>query len=304
MSEIILSTSKDAEICIGGNALPDHKNLKNLEYDASGHLGFQKELSAQQLKNIDAVAGKEDKSNKAQDWGVENLTPDKYPSMEIVGARFDENEELMYSVAWDVYGDSGVLQSDYQQKIEKVTTITDGNSDSEYPSAKAVNTRIKEKTRWERIETVTLSQGVSEISKKLESRYKELYWVFRVPSIKPADSTIEQARSFLYVQNRIVSNDQGVVYTDNGNTWGLWFHIRSIGNYCMVQRAYYPNASVIDVNAHLIYPATMAYVLGWQPGKNIETNAMDTLKLQIASSTTGVRYFPAGTTYELWGVRA
>ena len=53
-----------------------------------------------------------------------------------------------------------------------------------------------------------------------------------------------------------------------------------------------------------MYPNPNTYVLGWQPGKDIGASAIDTLKLQIASSTTGVRYFPEGTTYELWGVRA
>lgn len=151
MSEIILSAPKDAELCIGGNALPDHKKMKNLDFESSGHTGFQKELSAQQLKNIDAVTGKEDKSNKAQDWNAENLTSDKYPSMEIVGARFDDDEQELRYVIGTVDRLYDRLQSDYQQKSEKVTRITENNSDAEYPSANAVNTRITKRPAGSRL---------------------------------------------------------------------------------------------------------------------------------------------------------
>ncbi len=39
----------------------DHSKMSNLSYEASGHTGFQKELTTEQLENIDAIPNKVDK---------------------------------------------------------------------------------------------------------------------------------------------------------------------------------------------------------------------------------------------------
>ena len=64
MAELILSAKSSQKITFdaGGSVKNLHSSLGNLGFDESGHTGFQKELTAEQLANIEAVSEKADKS--------------------------------------------------------------------------------------------------------------------------------------------------------------------------------------------------------------------------------------------------
>ncbi|MBR6523638.1 MAG: hypothetical protein IKT39_03390 [Clostridia bacterium] len=62
MAELILSAKSPQKIILESKSKNQHNNLGNLSFDKSGHTGFQKELTAQQLANIQAVSEKVDKA--------------------------------------------------------------------------------------------------------------------------------------------------------------------------------------------------------------------------------------------------
>lgn len=62
MAGLILSSKPSQKITLELGEKNMHNNLKNLSFEESGHTGFQKELTAEQLANIKAVPEKADKS--------------------------------------------------------------------------------------------------------------------------------------------------------------------------------------------------------------------------------------------------
>lgn len=61
MTGVILSSQKSQKITLNTDNKNLHSNLLSLGFDESGHTGFQKELTAEQLLNIEAISGKADK---------------------------------------------------------------------------------------------------------------------------------------------------------------------------------------------------------------------------------------------------
>lgn len=193
-----------------------------------------------------------------------------------------------------------------ENTANKTTAISSTSTDEQYPSAKAVNDRIVAKADWEQIESGTLTENVTEIVRNLPRSYKQLYWVFRVPTINPDKSTsFAKARMALYSNgNTMVSFDPGYAITDSGVEWYLSYHMQMLGKHCSVFKACKDPAAEIISNAYLQYPPFYQYALGWQPGKDIGSKGMYYLKLTMMCQTSGARYFPTGTKFELWGVRA
>lgn len=63
MAEIIISSPSSATIDISNPfGTSDHAKLRHLEFENSGHIGFQEALTAEQLENISSVPNKADKS--------------------------------------------------------------------------------------------------------------------------------------------------------------------------------------------------------------------------------------------------
>lgn len=83
MNELNLSAGKGSEINISGNAPYKHSSLGGLDFESSGHTGFQQELTDEQLKQIKAVSGKEDKSNKVATLN-EEASDLQYPTAKAV----------------------------------------------------------------------------------------------------------------------------------------------------------------------------------------------------------------------------
>ena len=55
MAEIVLDTAPEREVFLGELTYGCHEKLKHLDFESSGHRGFQKQLTEKQLANIDAL---------------------------------------------------------------------------------------------------------------------------------------------------------------------------------------------------------------------------------------------------------
>ncbi len=179
-----------------------------------------------------------------------------------------------------------------EDKSNKVNKIDSDSSDSEYPSAKAVYDYDHDK--WQLIEVVTLEHDVQRVYCDLKGgKYKELYIRFVVPTMNPDNtSNFQKGRSYVYVQgNDVVYDDGDYRYEDTGKSWVLTHHLTMIGHICTCERR------ILDV-LKAPYQATW----GTTVGKPIADNYISALNVLMYPLTT--RVFPAGTTYELWGVRA
>lgn len=84
MPNLILSAKNTPSVLIAGKGANKHSKLINLGFDESGHTGFQRELTAEQLANIDAVQNKEDVSNKIQSLKLATGDEAQYPSAKAV----------------------------------------------------------------------------------------------------------------------------------------------------------------------------------------------------------------------------
>ena len=217
-----------------------------------------------------------------------------------------EANELAYTLAFDMYGEDGSIAQDYQKKSDKVTSISSSSTDEQYPSAKAVNDRVVAKADWEQIEAKTLEENVTEIVLNLPRSYKQLFWVFKVPTINPdKTSGFAKGRMVLYSNgNQTIAFDQDYGMTDVGNEWYLCYHMQMLGEHCSVFKGFKDKAAHITSDAYIHLAAYDMSSLGWQPGKDIGSKGMYYLKLTMMCQTSGARYFPTGTKYELWGVRA
>ena len=82
-TKVHLSVPGKSSVKVGGGA-NNHSKLINLDFTSSGHTGFQRELTAEQLANIDAVQNKEDISNKIQSLNLATGDEAQYPSAKAV----------------------------------------------------------------------------------------------------------------------------------------------------------------------------------------------------------------------------
>ncbi len=98
MTKLMISTESSGKLFVGENRKSIHSNLLNLEFEKSGHTGFQKELTEEQLEAIDAVHGKEDKLNKITEI-TEESTDEQYPTAKAVYRRTHHIEEMVVAVA-------------------------------------------------------------------------------------------------------------------------------------------------------------------------------------------------------------
>ena len=165
---------------------------------------------------------------------------------------------------------------------------------------------MTENTRWELVESVTLTEGVASIQTGINGNYKELYLTMHVPTMNPnnENTAFGKARQWLYVQdNTLIYNDGNVMYTDNGNTWVLTNHIFMTGTKCNVFRIFSKAAEYVDVSAYAVFANNIGDTIAYMYGKDLGVNYISSLKINLSSSTDN-RIFPAGTTYELWGIKA
>lgn len=109
MTKLILSSMPEHKLILEADGKMLHGSLKNLDFEKSGHRGFQKELTDEQLKNITDVPNKEDATNK-----VKNITGDstdkQYPTAKAV------YEGIQEKTAWELI--------DSAELTENVVSIT------------------------------------------------------------------------------------------------------------------------------------------------------------------------------------
>ena len=248
------------------------------------------------LMNGEASAGSENAYARGDHRHPTDTTRASAESVELAQATADDAYDMAHMVARDVYNEQGTIAQDYQKKWYKVTELSEDNTDEDYPSAKAVYNGIQAKTSWELVKNDTLTQDVQIISNTFDKKYKELYVHFIIPSMLTDEVTsIDKGRVTLYAGKRYENQifmESVPTYVDNGSTYPLTFHIQLFGKYCRVQRYYKTNAS------STYYESTAVVNSGYA---DIGQEYIDMLTLEFMPTT---RKFVAGTTYEIWGVRA
>ncbi|MBR6523445.1 MAG: hypothetical protein IKT39_02400 [Clostridia bacterium] len=88
-ANIKLTVPGKSNIEVGGGGTKDHAKLKHLGFDESGHAGFQKELTPEQLAAIASILSlqndKEDKSNKKTSFSTSGIYDEEsYPTVGAV----------------------------------------------------------------------------------------------------------------------------------------------------------------------------------------------------------------------------
>ena len=193
-----------------------------------------------------------------------------------------------------------------QLKANKVTEINSESTDEQYPSAKAAFDGIQSKTAWELIKTETLTSQLNILtwSAKQLPKCKELYLYFKVPTINPdKTSDFQKARIMLYNADTVDANkailyEQNVVFSDSGSTWLVSYHIQVFGTNCEIVR----KGLVSENGSGKAYNQNPSSAMAITVAKEIDTPYIDNLTAYLMPVST--RYFPVGTKYELWGVRA
>lgn len=249
-------------------------------------------------------ADKEDVSNKIQ--STDEMTGDgtQYMSADLTlqliinaeqtGAnmginhadmRFGEASDRMDGLEGDISGK--------EDKTNKVTEITEESTDEQYPSAKAV----VDFAGTSLVLSGTLEEDVQQFTLDLGGQFKELYLRFYVPTIESNPS--ENSRIFLYDQNGTVNGniwyEQSPIFGDGGLGYTVVFHIKTFGNYNYIHRYWnYRNyTSAYNYNID-----NCSYV----PGVLTNNDYISSITALMYPLTT--RYFPVGSTYEIWGVKA
>ena len=159
----------------------------------------------------------------------------------------------------------------------------------------------KDATEWQLVESVTLEQDVQTLACDLKGgNYKELYIRFIIPTLNPDKvSDFPKGRVQVLEQGYTYLFDEGAsVFVDNeGKDWLLTYHLTMVGNNCIGERKIYED-SLTHPYAINYNPNRWSHSLGTQ----LENNFISTLRFKMLPTDTWK--FPAGTTYELWGVKA
>ncbi len=260
MAEIKLSARGQKNFQLELGERTSHSHLKHLGFEESGHRGFQKKLTEEQLELIEKVKNKEDVSNR-------------------------------------------------------VTAISDKNTHEQYPSAKAVYHAMNECGDFEIVKADTLTEKASTIQLNFPNQYKELYIRFVIPPSEEAatgSASTEKARFRVQTLNDSGSNLNKEIYnmgnqfiTDYTDEWYTTIHIQVIGTYCRTElwhdKAEYGKGGYAKMQKAETYSGTVA------PSVPMVRDYIDRLKFIFMTNggiTDGsVRYLPAGTTYEIWGIR-
>lgn len=290
MAGIILSSLNKPSISVNGKKETNHANLKNLSFEESGHTGFQSELTQEQIKNIADVVRKEDLSNKVHKVEYIGEDDNTYPSSSAVYKHvIQEGQKLEQSIV-DKY-------------IEPLSGV-EGKADAIAQEVDALKGEVASCGDWELFKSGTLTEDVEQLSWSDLPKCKELYIYFRVPTLNPDGTTdFPKGRIFLYnATNILIENciyyERSPYFTDTGKTWRAGYHVQMYGTICTTERMY---------DESMTSAATM-YNLGYNQyyskafGKKFDNPYIEHLTALMYPS--GTRYFPVGTEYEIWGVKA
>lgn len=170
-------------------------------------------------------------------------------------------------------------------------------------------TTLQGQTNWELIDVYELTEDVVQITPRMYSgQYKELYWVFDIPPMSEIDTT-DKARFYLLpVADKTTVNGAKLIQQGNTTTpnpadeWKLMFHSKVFGEYARTEIWFVNNTTLIS-GAYGRTPDGTTQNGMVAPFAILPNPYIDGLTL-IMTSSNGGRVFPAGTKYELWGVKA
>ena len=159
---------------------------------------------------------------------------------------------------------------------------------------------------FELIEEVTLSEDVQEFTTNANAnKYKEMFLHIVIPTMnsdKASDFT--KGRVFVYDQNgTTLFMETAVMYQDIGYNTYLTINAKLFGDTCITER------TVASASSYAAYGNTGNGSTSNIPFGNVMTGGVKLsnnylTKLRVLMYPLSERLFPAGTTYELWGVKA
>ena len=190
-----------------------------------------------------------------------------------------EELDLVRSIAEDAHGEAYNVANDV------------------YAEDGEVAKKIQNKTAWELVKSDTLTSTVTLITNTFEHRYKELYVLMHIETMKSEEvTTVSQGKVTLWAGKRYnnqIFSESNTVLGDGGEPLALAFHIELLGKYFRVHRYYKSNTT------NTFYTSSAIASSGYA---DIGQTYIDMLTIDFYNSAE--RQFPAGTYYEIWGVRA
>lgn len=158
----------------------------------------------------------------------------------------------------------------------------------------------------------TLTESLTIIEKTFDTNYKELYIRFVIPCAYNEAST-EKARFRVYTLNDSGGNVNKIIY-DMGNwmvedykannsatDWTASIRIKMLGNYARTE-LWYEMSNMFN-NAYARTPSNSTLSGSVAPSASTKREYLPAIRVMLYSANN-IRSFPAGTTYEMWGVKA
>lgn len=264
------------------------------------------------------IAAKEDKSNKSNTiWNNDgdNAYPTTNAIVNDVYSIFQEKQDLSEKATsidnpnHTQYPTTKAVAdalASYEKWDNKVDTIDEEApteiQGSAYPNMGATVNFVNNKIGWELIGSGTLTEDVQMFSPYIGNSYKKLYLLIRVPTINPDKvSSFSKARIRLFDQNNDMIYDDGSInyYPDIGQSWAVTFEIEIVGDRAIILRKFMQNMS----GNYSVYIVPEQYNWIQQTlGAKVNDGYINGLNVVALPDTT--RYFPTGTVYEVWGVKA
>ena len=256
-----------------------------------------------------SVSGKEDKLNKMSDilMSMNYGTPQEdYPNVSAVFSYvYNQTKDKADTTYVDEQiGDIETALDTKEDKLNKVNdilnSIVNGSSGYEYPTVGATYGFVINTTQWKLIQTVTLTETVNRIYPTFSDNYKSIFVKFDIPTVKSETvTTVGAARGYLRVNNVVVHMNNGYEWEDIGATSRLSYKIDMIGTTCITEGRYSARTDLVQNNDRGKY----AQNLQTNGGVTLSTNYISSCDVEIFSADT-LRCFPAGTKYEIWGIKA
>lgn len=269
-ASVKLTVPNGPRVNVGSGGTENHAKLKNLGFEESGHIGFQKELTPAEREAIASVAGKEDKANKIQ--SINEL----------------QNDEQYLSAG-------GTL------------SLANTAEDNAKAHADGLYNELKENLEacgdFEPIDSGTLTEDVVQISPTINGQYKELYIFFKMPPQADVATNTSKARMSMWNGNTMIY-DQGNAFVDNYNmNWYIVCTVKMYGTRCYSQMWYakYREQASGLIIPYVVPSSDQNYAGAVCPHMRLNNPYLDTIAVKMSAQS---RAFPKGTTYELWGVKA
>ena len=171
----------------------------------------------------------------------------------------------------------------------------------EYVDEQLDNKADKETTEWQLIESGTLTEDVLSVTCDLKGgHYKKLFLHFVLQPMNPDKaSDFPKGRSSVFCQGDTHIYDDGSgYYVGNEREFNLTYEVTMIGKDCIVERKH----MAVPTNGIPYITNTSNERQGQTIGRVLSDDFISALKVNMYPTDTW--RFPAGTTYELWGVKA